>query len=235
MVIPTLNEAAHIQFLLEYLQRILNKCSYEIIVSDGGSRDQTRQLVMAFPEVILLTGPAGRGRQMNAGARASQGKWLYFLHADTFPPLDLHQQLQMAAESGLQSGCFSLRFDYQHPLLRFCSWCSKINWNCFRYGDQSLLVQRHVFLASGGYREDLEIMEGNDLVRRLGRRVNFSVLPAEVQTSARKYQRFGPFYLQLVYCIIYLLSRLGLAPSKLARLYRCLLLQERQQATASKK
>lgn len=220
IIIPTWNEEQSIAALLQYLEQIIPANHYEIIVCDGGSTDRTLAILRQFPEVWLIKSPLGRARQLNAGAGLAKGQWLYFLHADTFPPPDLWEHFLAARAAHTDAACFSLRFDSEHPLLRFCSWCSQFNWNGFRYGDQSLLVRREVFEACGGYREELEIMEGNELVSRLDRRVNFRLLPAEVQTSARKYRQYGPVYLQSVYTLIYLLSRAGLSQGSLLRFYR---------------
>lgn len=223
VIIPTWNEEQSIASLLQYLEQIIPANHYEIIVCDGGSTDQTLAILRQFPKLRLVQSPLGRARQLNAGASVAKGQWLYFLHADTFPPPDLWEQFLAVKATQTDAACFSIRFDSEHPLLRFCSWCSKFNWNGFRYGDQSLLVRREVFDACGGYREELEIMEGNELIGRLDRRVNFRLLPAEVQTSARKYRQYGPVYLQSVYTLIYLLSRAGLSQGPLVQLYRFLL------------
>ena len=223
VIIPTWNEEDCVASLLNHFEEIMPISNYEIIVSDGGSTDATIATIRHYPQVRIVQARRGRARQLNVGACYARGQWLYFLHADTLPPDDLWEQLCVAEKRQLESACFSLRFDSQHPLLRFCSWCSRLNWNCFRYGDQSLLVRREVFHDCGGYREELEIMEDNEIVRRLNRRGHFQLLPAEVQTSARKYRYYGPIYLQSVYTLVYFLNRWGLSQSRLLRLYRYLL------------
>ncbi|MDH3237960.1 MAG: glycosyltransferase, partial [Deltaproteobacteria bacterium] len=53
----------------------------EVIVVDGESRDGTADAARPIADAVILS-PPGRARQMNAGARASRGEVLLFLHAD---------------------------------------------------------------------------------------------------------------------------------------------------------
>jgi glycosyltransferase involved in cell wall biosynthesis len=83
IVIPTREEARYIGETLAYLKR---SCSlpHEIIVSDGGSADDTVALAKPLADqVVVFTGarhtPAiGR----NDGARVARGEYLLFLDAD---------------------------------------------------------------------------------------------------------------------------------------------------------
>lgn len=220
IVIPTLNEAINIGRLLTYLTDLPNSDTFELIVVDGGSTDGTLSILHTFSSIKIICTSAGRAHQLNTGAQAASGNWLYFLHADTQPPSHLYDHIQQLEDSGYDSGCFRLRFDEDHFLLRFCAWCTRIDWNCFRYGDQSLVVKRSLFEKSGGYNTQRILLEDNDLVRRLKRLGRFSLLPAEVQTSARKYRQHGPVYLQSVYCLLYLADRLGLSQKRLSDMYR---------------
>ena len=60
----------------------------EVIVADGGSRDRTREVAVRHGARVVVAEP-GRGRQMNAGARAARGESLVFLHVDTRLPFVL--------------------------------------------------------------------------------------------------------------------------------------------------
>ena len=54
----------------------------EVIVVDGGSRDDTVDYARPLADKVL-SAPRGRAAQMNAGAAAASGDVLLFLHADT--------------------------------------------------------------------------------------------------------------------------------------------------------
>ena len=81
IIIPTLNEAAHLPALLADLQQ-QQGLSLELIVGDGGSTDATARIADSFGARLVHSG-RGRGRQMNAAARWARGEFLLFLHADS--------------------------------------------------------------------------------------------------------------------------------------------------------
>ena len=58
----------------------------EIIVSDGGSKDQTRLIADNLADIVINTRFPSRPLQLNEGARISRGSILLFLHADTILP-----------------------------------------------------------------------------------------------------------------------------------------------------
>src|SRR5207248_9204142 len=82
VVIPTLDAADELPETLAALAG--SALIREIIVSDGGSRDDTVAIARAAGARVV-TGPRGRGPQMIAGAAAAIGDWLVFLHADCRP------------------------------------------------------------------------------------------------------------------------------------------------------
>ena len=79
VIIPARNEAATI---VATVRSAREAGADEVIVVDGESRDGTPDAARPIADAVILS-PPGRARQMNAGARASRGKVLLFLHADT--------------------------------------------------------------------------------------------------------------------------------------------------------
>lgn len=61
-VIPTLNEAEHIEGVLERLLQDKGPLALRVVVADGGSSDRTREIVQEFsqahPNVLLINNPA---------------------------------------------------------------------------------------------------------------------------------------------------------------------------------
>ena len=84
-VIPVLDEADHIAGLLATLRRQFPLA--QLIVVDGGSSDDTVQLASPLADHVLHSAP-GRALQMNQGAQAATGEYLFFLHADSLPGVD---------------------------------------------------------------------------------------------------------------------------------------------------
>ena len=219
VVIPALNEAANLTRLLPALAR---DCpGAEIIVVDGGSRDETAAVVARQPGARLVASERGRARQMNAGARQAAGDVLLFLHADTWLPADAGAALDRAlAEPGVVAGRFDVRFDNPRPVLRMVAWFmntrSRASGICT--GDQAIFVRRADFEAVGGY-PDIPLMEDIELSRRLKRRGRLAALRLRVTTSARKWEREGPLRTIGLMWALRVLHFCGVAPARLHRWY----------------
>jgi hypothetical protein len=164
---------------------------------------------------------------MNYGASLASAPLLYFLHADSYPPPGFWQGITKAVGQGYNSGCYQLTFDDLHPFLRFNAWFTRFNVNAVRFGDQSLFVSKEVFLKAGGFREDLIVMEDQEIIGRIRKFARFKVLPGKVTTSARKYRENGYYKLQGIFFLIYFLYQLGVSQEKLVKLYKRLIRQNK--------
>jgi GT2 family glycosyltransferase len=162
---------------------------------------------------------------MNAGAAAASGELLYFLHADTLPPEGYDRSLLNACDlnseigPALTAGCFRLKFDWNHPILNFFAWWTRVNHSVCRGGDQSLFVPRSWFTQLGGFDEAYCIYEDNEFIRRLSKVYPFKILKSSVITSARKYRELGVWRLQYHFARIHLLYYLGKSPEVLHDYY----------------
>ncbi|MGH7399749.1 MAG: TIGR04283 family arsenosugar biosynthesis glycosyltransferase, partial [Candidatus Rokuibacteriota bacterium] len=151
VVIPALNEAAHLARLLPDLAR---DCpGAEIVVVDGGSRDATAEIMARQHGVRFLATERGRARQMNHGARATGGDTLLFLHADTrLPEGAMGAIAETLAAPGVAGGRFDVRFDSKRLIFRmiagFMNARSRASGICT--GDQAIFVRRADFEAVGG-------------------------------------------------------------------------------------
>lgn len=220
VIIPAYNEEDFIVDTLWAVQKNSGELLHEILVVDGGSSDHTMAEAENAGAKVLTSPQKGRAAQMNYGAEQAQGEILYFLHADSKPPADFDQQVHRAIGNGFESGCFRLAFDASHFLLNFYSWCTRFNINAFRFGDQSLFIERDIFFEIGGFREDHLVMEDNEIVRRIKKKYSFTILDNAVETSARAYRKLGIVKLQLLFALIYLLYFLGVAQETLADIKR---------------
>lgn len=221
LIIPTFNEAATIGPLLAYLHAEAAE-KLEVIVADGGSTDATPRLAAEAGARVLACPRKGRAAQLNYGAAHASGVILYFLHADSYPPPGFEADIRRAVAAGAGSGCYRLAFDHPHWFLRFNAWMTRFPVTWFRFGDQSLFVKRELFEQVGGYREDLLVMEDQEMVERLQRAAPFRLLPRAVVTSARKYLDNGVFRLQGIFALIVLLYKAGASQTRLLRVYRAL-------------
>ncbi|MBW2695748.1 MAG: glycosyltransferase, partial [Deltaproteobacteria bacterium] len=82
MVIPALDEAAQIAGAIASAQAPASKAGVDIVVVDGGSRDDTADLARAAGARVLESEP-GRARQLEVGWRATTSDVVVFLHADS--------------------------------------------------------------------------------------------------------------------------------------------------------
>jgi hypothetical protein len=82
-----------------------------------------------------------------------------------------------------------------------------------------LFVCRDLFNEIGGF-PDFPIMEDFELIRRLRRKGEISILPESVRTSPRRYLNFGILKTWLLNQILIAAYFGGIAPERLARWYR---------------
>jgi len=220
ILIPTLNEAALIGELVANLKRNSSaKNIAEILVIDGGSKDGTVAIAKKNGAKVL---PSKRGRatQMNFGAQHAKGEILYFLHADTTPPMNFDQDVLEAYREGFEVGCFRMKFDTNNLFLRFFGWLTRINHTLCRGGDQSLFIDQNTFKSSGGYNEEYIIYEDSELIGRLYRNHRFKIIPKNVITSARKYREKGLFKVQYHFAMIHFKNYMGAGPKELYEYYQ---------------
>ncbi len=219
VVIPTLNEAANLPALLAALAR--EATPHEVLVVDGGSRDATRVLAHQAGARVLASEP-GRGQQLAAGAAASAGRVLLFLHADSrFPAGGLARiKAALDADPACPGGNFRLVFDggdgFSRWLNGYYAW---IRARGFYYGDSAIFVRRRAYETLGGIRP-IALMEDYDFVRRLeasGRTCCIGTPP--LVTSSRRFAGRRPLAIVLGWLEIHLLFHLGVPPQVLARRY----------------
>jgi glycosyltransferase involved in cell wall biosynthesis len=218
-VIPALDESA----LIAGTVRLLARECFEVIVVDGGSQDDTVRRSCAAGATAVLVPGSNRAAALNAGAHLARGDVLYFIHADCRPPLGFATDIRAAIGRGASAGCFRLRFDSDHPLLRASGWFTRFNIDLFRFGDQSLFVRKPL-LERCPFNERMSVLEDQDIIRRLRRNARFEVLEPTVTVSPRAYVTHGLYRTQLVtYPTTIAAYRLGASPPQLDRLYRRLL------------
>jgi rSAM/selenodomain-associated transferase 2 len=220
VVVPVLDEARRIGEHLAALRGVAG--IDEVVVVDGGSRDDTLAIARRVPGVRVITAPRGRGVQLNAGARAARGDVLLFLHADAVLPPDAALLVGRALDDpGVVAGAFRLHTVAESgarwlgPLLRLADLRSRVTR--LPYGDQAVFVRRAVFERVGGF-PDQPLMEDVELARRLRRVGRISTVPGVVRVSGRRFLKH-PVRAVLAMRAFPLLYRLGVSPARLARLY----------------
>lgn len=159
---------------------------------------------------------------MNLGAELSRGEILIFLHADTrLPPATADLIAKALANPRIEGGSFRLKFDNDHPVLRFSGWLSRMKTPFIHYGDSAYFIRRSTFFELGGYRE-LPILEDLDFFSRLSDLNEIVIIKDPVITSARRFVEKGVLRMQILSVLIIGLYLLKVSPHTLRKLYeRC--------------
>ncbi|MCA1577109.1 MAG: TIGR04283 family arsenosugar biosynthesis glycosyltransferase [Acidobacteria bacterium] len=217
IIVPTLNEENSITQTLSALARLDG--SVEVVVVDGGSDDETGQLVRACG-VRLIESERGRGAQMHAGALATRGSVFWFLHADTSPPADaIKHILESLRDPRVVGGNFNVSFDSNRFSALYLTWLyRRLRSVGLCYGDSAIFVTREAYERTGGFKS-LPIFEDLDFLRRLKRRGKFVHLSSTVITSGRRFEG-GTFVGTFMrWTALQLLYWLGVNPGRLGAFY----------------
>lgn len=192
VIIPAWNEADSLGEVITAVQSA--DVSFEIIVVDAGSTDNTATIATAAGARVLHSFRRHRGYQLNLGAQHARGTILLFLHADTLlPPHALGAVMRALENRGVVGGAFVRRYASRSIVLRatcFLARCRNqlIGWHL---GDQAMFVRRTSFFQLGGFRE-VTRFEDLDFSRRLRRFGRTVTLRPGVTSSPRRFDRGGP-------------------------------------------
>lgn len=207
IIIPVLNECAALAANLPLLQG-WRECGHELVVVDGGSTDQSLSVCAGLVDHVL-SAPAGRASQMNAGAKVACGEVLLFLHIDTLLPTILARELPdlLAASGGRCWGRFDVRLSGSKPVFRLIETMMNLRSRAtgIATGDQAIFVQRAAFEQIGGY-APIPLMEDVQLCKSLLETAGRPLcLRHRVESSSRRWEKHG------VLNTIWLMWRLRLA------------------------
>jgi len=219
IVVPVLDEARNLERLLPALRDLAPDA--EVVIVDGGSRDDTESVLARWPRARIISSPRGRAMQMNAGAPRSAGDVILFLHADTRLPAAFTDAIERALDDQrVVGGRFDVAFD--NPAWPFRMIAAMMNLRSrlsgIFTGDQAIFVRRAAFEALGGYPE-IPLMEDIALTRRLRRLGRVACLRRRVTTSARKWERDGIARTIGLMWMLRFLYLCGVSPERLHRWY----------------
>ncbi len=187
IIIPTYNEEKNIGNVISYLMGVPFKENLEIIVSDGGSTDDTLLMAGKHQVTILQSPIKGRAGQMNYGVQHATGNVFYFVHADSRPPLSFYTDIKHAISKGFNCGCYRSQFDSKSLLLKVNAFFTRFNVLFCRGGDQTIFVTKELFEQVGPYKNEMLIMEDYDFLARIRKQGKFKLFNKATIFSARKY------------------------------------------------
>jgi len=217
IIVPTLNEELVLEKTLTQFQQL---SPHELIVSDGGSDDDTRNIAGRFSHRVI-TGSAGRALQMNVGADEATGDILLFLHADSrIEPESYRKMLQCMQNPKWIGGAFKLCIESGKWSLKLIALLANIRSKYFglAYGDQGFFVRKEVFKDMNGF-SPLPICEDLDFYYRLRKKGSVILLKEKAHTSPRRWINEGIFFTTARNFFIAVLFGLGFPPHILTKWY----------------
>ena len=191
VIIPTLNEATHLQSCLESVQG--QSAVSEIIVADGGSDDDTCRIAIELGVQVVRTA-RGRGLQVAEGVEKSTADVCLIVHADcrlsNGTPAEVIRGLK--ERPGTPGGAIGMCFDIDRPKMRilalFNNWRARLTGLSF--GDQGQFVRREALPMIGGY-PAIPIMEDVELAIRMRSMGPLLYLKKGITVSGRRWIRTG--------------------------------------------
>lgn len=214
-VIPVLDDVEPLARLLEQLD---SWSGLEVVVVDGGSRDDPFAVCRRFGVRCLASAPS-RGGQLRRGVEAAGGDWLWLLHADTEVTADLAGALVEAMRTA-SWGRFDVRLSGASPLLRviacLMNWRSGVTGICT--GDHGIFVSRALLDAVGGV-PDQPLLEDVELSKRLRRQARPYRVRARLGSSGRRWETAGVWRTVVFMWWLRLRYFLGARPEDLYRRY----------------
>ena len=221
IVIPARNDAEALARTLSHLAHLTGQRESEVIVTAAGDRKAT-ELVVAGRARLLWPGGSTRAELLNAGAAVARGDVLFFLHADSFPPLRALTLIEEAlSDPRVVGGAFEHLFDEPSVSLRLITYINRVRYRLTRnyYGDQGIFVRAAVFRELGGYK-NLRLMEDLDFTQRLKGRGKSVLLGEPLRTSGRRFLVRGPWRTFLFIVWLLALYTLGLDTQRYAERWR---------------
>ncbi|MFC1996028.1 TIGR04283 family arsenosugar biosynthesis glycosyltransferase [Chloroflexota bacterium] len=202
IIIPTLNEERLILETIRAARQDYRPEELEIIVVDGGSQDETLNLIP--PDVKVIASKPNRAAQMNLGAANSSGDILVFCHADSLLPSGWREAvIEKLEEPGVSGGTFQLSIVPEKGILKLRNRINyPANWRLM-YGDQAQFMTRSTYEKAGGFPE-IPIMEDLEMSRSLDKLGRLVRIPLRIRTSSRRFSKEKPRgqWLLSIQCVI---------------------------------
>jgi glycosyltransferase involved in cell wall biosynthesis len=172
--------------------------SYEIIVADAHSNDRTRETAVNYGCTVVDGGRPAAGR--NAGAKAANGDYIFFLDADVIlPPGFISNIFKEMQDRYIELATCEIKplSDFRldriiHRMMNLAILLNlRIDPKAFGF---CIFVTKQLFNKAGGFDETIYVAEDNDFVKRAS---SFSALrylnSAHIMVSIRRFEKEGRF------------------------------------------
>lgn len=176
VVIPAYNAEAEIQTCVAaLLNQTLSPTTFEIIVVDDGSSDNTLDVLARLPVRSIRQENQGPAGARNAGAAAANGEIIVFLDSDCVPNRDwLEQMLKPLDNDEVVGVCGAYRTSQTSRVARFVQFefherYRKLERKPFvdMVPSYAAAYRRETFIKAGGFLRELRMNEDVELSYRL--------------------------------------------------------------------
>ena len=197
VIIPTLNEESYIEDCIRSISnQTFPRNRYEIIVSDGVSKDKTVEIAKKYADIVVISEKKGIWWGRNCGAKLARGKYLVFIDADTTIEEDYLEVVHKYLEKGVVGLTMGFGIDSKGTAMRIVEHMADYYWWLnSKIGNGSLIginicVPRKVFMKIGGFKEyALEDAAFDKELRKEGQ--TLFLVERKVVTSARRLKEYG--------------------------------------------
>jgi GT2 family glycosyltransferase/SAM-dependent methyltransferase len=184
IVIPVFNKSLYSYTCLRSILASRPARSYEVIVVDDASRDDTEVMLQAVKGIRVVRQQDNQGfiRSCNAGANIARGEYVLFLNNDTIVEPNWLDELVVTFQTVPQAGLVGAKLIYPNGKLQEAGgiiWNDGSAWNYGRYDDPDkpeysylrqvdycsgacIILPRTLFLAVGGFDELFAPAYGED-------------------------------------------------------------------------
>lgn len=180
IIVPAYNESAHIMNLLDSINDYIADFSFESIVIDNGSEDDTYSIAKTHADHVYQIPRGVVSKARNFGASISSGKVLVFLDADVRLTRlwadELRKQYNNIASNDVLAGArYQVR---EHPSYIEWSWFRPLSEKVTGYiNGGNIIISRKTFDKAGGFNEQLETgedVEFCDRAREMGIKISIN-------------------------------------------------------------
>jgi glycosyltransferase involved in cell wall biosynthesis len=220
VIIPAYNNEGVISLTIKHLkENAYARLLKEIIVVDAGSSDRTVTEAENAGAIVVHSICKNRSTQMNLGVQYATGKILYFILPGSLPPKNFTNEIVRATQKGFSAGCFQVNLAYQSGLAKVMRMIGSLKSSFTRIEDQSLFVISELFEKAGKFREDLMLLEDQELIDRLKRYSGFILLKECILTPAKQNLSRGFARAEFGWLITTVMYWMGYPQEKLVKVF----------------
>lgn len=194
IIIPTRNEEQNVPNLLKDIRKQTKK-PLEVIVSDGSSKDKTRDIAKKYKSKVLNSKPNVANQRTKGGKKAS-GDLLIFLDADTRISKNfLKNVYSHMTKSDIDIACpIYVPYNASTTIKVFYNICN----NIFRATSQlqpsgagsCIIVKKSIFVRVGGFDASYKF-DDLHFIRNASEGSTYTIIQEKIYVSARRFYKYG--------------------------------------------